>query len=75
MHPLLFSWLRPLLPAATVVVVMALALALSARFPLTAAFVPLLAIHYWSVPQPLFMPPWLVFAFGIAEDLLMATPL
>ena len=69
------SNLQSILPFATVVLTMALALALSARFPLTATFVPLLAIHYWSVPQPLFMPPWLVFALGIGEDLLLATPL
>ncbi len=74
MRPFLSSWLRRLLPFSTVVATMVFALALSARFPLTAAFVPLFAIHYWSVPQPLFMPPWLVFALGIGEDILMATP-
>ena len=74
MRAFLSSWLRHLLPVASVVLTMVVALALSASFPLTAAFVPLLAIHYWSVPQPLFMPPWLVFALGIGQDMLMATP-
>ncbi len=75
MRPFLASKLSHLLPFTTVVLAMLLALALSARFPLTATFVPLLFIHYWSVPQPLCMPPWLVFALGIGEDLLLATPL
>ena len=75
MRLFLASNLCRILPFTTVVLTMLLAFALSARFPLTAAFVPLLVIHYWSVPQPLYMPPWLVFALGIFEDLLLATPL
>ncbi len=75
MRSFLSSWLQRLFPSATIVVSMVLALALSATYPLTAAFVPLFAIHYWSVPQPIFMPPGLVFALGILEDLLLATPL
>ena len=75
MRAILSSWLCRLLPFSTVLVAMVLALSVSPRFPMTAVFVPLLVIHYWSVPQPLFMPPWLVFALGLAEDLLVATPL
>lgn len=54
---------------------MLLAIAVSRISPLSAGFLPIMGLHFWSIPQPMLIPISLVFILALSQDAIFATEL
>ncbi len=73
MQDILLSWLRRFLPIGTIVILMLSAVSLSRVSPISAGFLPIMGLHFWSIPQPMLIPISLVFILALLQDAIFAT--
>ena len=75
MQDIILSWLRRFLPIGTIIVLMLSAVTLSRVSPLSAVFLPIMGLHFWSIPQPIAIPVSVVFVLALLQDVIFATSL
>lgn len=71
------GWARDLLPALTTILFLTLSTVRVpvAGFRTVAPAVVLIAVYHWTVHRPHLLPPSIVFAVGLMQDLLTGSPL
>ncbi len=71
------GWARDLLPTLTTILLLTLSIVRVpvASFRTVAPAVVLVAVYHWTVHRPHLLPPWVVFAVGLMQDLLTGSPL